>query len=127
MLQFHLLIKEEEKMKKLLIGGIFLSFFALRASAVGWTPTDGGLVVNLEQGDRFLLSVWVDLDKDGVEDPGEEFFVNNYNRYTGGHFNYTAGSYLKLVPQDAHATEPSDMSIWSIGAPLTRVIGGKDY
>lgn len=126
-LQFHLLFKEEEMMKKLLIGGIFLSFFVLRASAVGWTPTDGGLVVNLEQGERFLLSVWLDLNNNGREDPGEEFFVNNYNRYTGGHFNYTAGSYLKLVPQDAHATEPSDMSIWSVGAPLTRVIGGKDY
>ena len=55
-------------MKKLIIG-VFLFFF-LRVSAVGWTPTDGGLLVNLEQGDRFLLSVWLDLDKDGVEDPG---------------------------------------------------------
>ena len=46
-----------KKMKKLIIGGIFLSFFVLRVSAVGWTPTDAGLVVNLEQGERFLLSV----------------------------------------------------------------------
>ena len=99
----------------------------VRLWAVGWTPTDGGLVVNLEQGDRFLLSVWLDLNDNKKEDPGEEFFVSNYNRYTGGHFNYTAGSYLKLVPQAANATEPSDMSIWSIGAPLNRVIGGKDY
>ena len=98
-----------------------------RLFAVGFTPTDGGLVVDLEQGDRFLLSVWLDLNDNKKEDPGEEFFVNNYNRYTGGHFNYAAGSYLKLVPQAANATEPSDMSIWSIGAPITRVIGGKNY
>lgn len=80
--------------------------------AVGWTPTDGGLVVDLEQGDRFLLSVVVN---------GKEYFVNNYNRYTGGDFNYTAGLYLKLIPQAADATEPSEMSIWTVGAPLTRV------
>ena len=107
--------------------GVALFCSPARMHANGWTPTDGGLVVNLEQGDRFLLSVWLDLNSNGREDPGEEFFVSNYNRYTGGHFNYTAGSYLKLVPQAANATEPSDMSIWSIGAPLTRVIGGKDY
>lgn len=116
-------------MKKLVIGGIFLSFFVLRVSAVGWTPTDGGMVVNLKQGERFLLSVWLDLDKDGVEDPGEEFFVINYNRVTRPDdiFHYSDGLYLKLFPQAADATEPSDMSIWSVGAPLTRVIGGKDY
>ena len=113
-------------MKKLIIG-IFLSFFVLRVSAVGWTPTDGGLVVDLQQGDRFLLSVWIDLNDNKKEDPGEEFFVINYNRYTGGRFNYSDGLYLKLAPQAADATEPSDMSIWSIGAPLTRVIGGKGY
>ena len=103
----------------------FLLALALMASsnlfAVGWLPTDGGLVVNLNQGDKFLLSVWLDLDKDGVEDPGEEFFVNNYNRYTGGRFNYDAGSYLKLLPQESGATEPSEMSIWTVGAPLDRV------
>ena len=89
--------------------------------AVGWLPTDGGLVVDLKQGDKFLLSVWLDLDGDKVEDPGEEFFVNNYNRYAGGHFSYDAGSYLKLVPQEGGATEPSEMSIWTVGAPLDRV------
>ena len=118
--------------KKLLLAKTLLllalvMLMPVRLWAAGWTPTDGGLVVDLEQGDRFLLSVWLDLNDNKKEDPGEEFFVINYNRYTGGYFNYTAGSYLKLVPQDAHATEPSDMSIWSVGAPLTRVIGGKDY
>ena len=62
---------------------------SIKALAVGWTPTDGGLVVNLDQGDRFLLSVVVN---------GKEYFVCNYNRYTGGDFKYTAGSYLKLIP-----------------------------
>ena len=96
-----------------------------RIFADGWTPTDGGLVVNLNQGDRFLLSVWVDLDEDGKEDQGEEFFVCNYSRYTGGHFNYTVTDttdvYMKLIPQAANATKPSDMSIWTVGAPLNRV------
>ena len=120
------MIKGMQYIKRAFFACIIL-LASTRLLAVGWTPTDGGLVVNLEQGDRFLLSVWLDLDEDGEEDPGEEFFVNNYNRYTGGHFNYTAGSYLKLIPQAANATKPSDMSIWSIGAPIPRVIGGKNY
>jgi len=90
--------------------------FPVRARSAGWTPTDGGLVVNLQQGDRFLLSVVVN-DK--------EYFVCNYNRYTGGDFKYTAGLYLKLIPQAAGATEPSNMSIWSVGAPLVRKSGSK--
>ena len=92
----------------------------MRALSVGWTPSDAGLIVNLEQGDRFLLSVWVDIDKDGVEDPGEEFFVYNYNRFKGGYYNYSDGLFLKLLPQETGATEPSEMSIWSVGAPLNR-------
>lgn len=103
-------------MKKLVIGGIFLSFFLLRASAVGWTPTDGGLVVNLEQGERFLLSVWVDKNGNGTEEDGEEFFVSNYTRYTGGYYSYGAGTYMKLLP----ATEVTEMNEWSVGAPLDR-------
>ena len=91
-----------------------------RLFAVGWTPTDAGLVVNLEQGERFLLSVWVDINNNKAEDPGEEFFVYNYNRFTGGYFNYSDGLYLKLLPQETGATEPSEMSIWSVGAPLDR-------
>ena len=109
---------------------LFLALASIRALAAGWTPTDGGLVLNLKQGDRFLLSVWVDVDGDGVEDEGEEFFVYNYNRYKGGYFNYTEGSYLKLLPQEAGATEPSDMSIWQVGAPLDRgnyALGGIVY
>ncbi|MBQ6776950.1 MAG: hypothetical protein IJP52_01360 [Paludibacteraceae bacterium] len=106
-----------------------------RMHADGWTPTDGGLVVNLEQGDRFLLSVMVDHDNN-PSTPDREYFVVNYSRYEGDDyfhykkndkFIYAEGKHLKLAQQDAHATEPSEMSIWSVGAPLTRVIGGKDY
>ena len=39
-----------------------------------FTPTDGGLVVNLKPGDQILLSTWVDENGNGVEDDGEEYF-----------------------------------------------------
>ena len=42
------------------------------AYAAGWTPTDGGLVVDLQQGDRFLLSIWLDLDNNEKESPEDE-------------------------------------------------------
>lgn len=96
-----------------------LLFFSLlltpvRTWGVGWTPSDAGLLVNMDQGDRFLLS---------VEIGGKEYFVSNYNRYERPDdiFNYAAGPYLKLLPQAADATEPSEMAIWTVGAPLTRV------
>ena len=106
------------RMKKIYIVLMMLLSVTMQLFAVGWTPTDGGLVVDLEQGDRFLLSVVVN---------GKEYFVCNYNRYTGGDFKYASGLYLKLIPQAADATKPSDMSIWTVGAPLNRVIGGKNY
>lgn len=123
-------------MKKLLLGGIFLSFFVLRICAVGFTPTDGGLVVNLKQGDRILISTMVDTDGDGT--PDTEFFVENYSRYSGGHFKYANDStayYLKLIPQGSGVTEPAEMSIWTVDTALTRVDtknvvkggAGKDY
>ena len=101
-------------------------------SAVGWTPTDGGLVVDLEQGDRFLLSVMVDHDNNPAT-PDREYFVANYTRYAGDdYFHYTFkdgndGHWLKLLQQAANATEPSEVTIWTTGAPLSRVIGEKDY
>ncbi|MBR3407627.1 MAG: InlB B-repeat-containing protein [Paludibacteraceae bacterium] len=101
----------------------------MRAFSVGWTPTDGGLVLNLEQDDRFLLSVMVDHDNN-PSTPDREYFVVNYSRYEGddyfhyknaqGKFIYADGKHLKLAQQDAHATKPSDMSIWRVGAPLAR-------
>ncbi len=111
-------------MRKISLGRYIslLLFFSLlltpvRTWGVGWTPSDGGLLVNMDQGERFLLS---------VEIGGKEYFVSNYNRYERPDdiFNYTAGSYLKLLPQAADATEPSEMSIWTVGAPLTRVDAG---
>ena len=97
-----------------------------RLFAVGWTPTDAGLVVNLEQGDRFLLSVWVDKNGNGTEEDGEEFFVSNYTRFTGGYYNYSPGTYMKLLP----ATEVTEVNEWLVGAPLDRgnkALGGIAY
>ncbi len=110
---------------------LFFILFALilapvRAWSVGWTPTDAGLVVNLEQGERFLLSVWVDKNGNGTEEDGEEFFVSNYTRFTGGYYEYGAGTYMKLLP----ATEVTEMNEWSVGAPLDRgnkALGGIVY
>ncbi len=87
---------------------------------VGFTPTDGGLVVNLKPGDRILLSVWLDINNNEIEEPGEEYFVCHYNSYTGGRFGYSAGHKLKLIPQSADATEPSAVSIWTIDTALVR-------
>ena len=109
----------------------FLLFFSLlltpvRIYGVGWTPSDAGLVVNMEQGERFLLSVWVDKNGNGTEEDGEEFFVSNYNRYSGGYYDYKAGSFMKLLP----ATEVTEMNEWSVGAPLDRgnkALGGIVY
>ncbi len=100
-----------------------------RLFAVGWTPTDAGLVVNLEQGERFLLSVVVSGDFDNnPATPNEEreFFVSNYTRYTGGYYNYGSGTFMKLLP----ATEVTEMNEWSVGAPLDRgnkALGGIVY
>ena len=110
--------------KTLLLSVVLLT--PLRSWAVGWTPTDAGLVVNLEQGERFLLSVWVDMNDNSEEDPGEELFVSNYNRYSGGYFGYSAGSFMKLLP----AQEVTEMNEWSVGAPLARgnkALGGIAY
>ena len=111
------------------IARIFLLFLLalapIRALADGWTPTDAGLVVNLEQGERFLLSVWVDKNGNGIEEDGEEFFVSNYTRYTGGYYGYGDGTYMKLLP----ATEVTEMNEWSVGAPLDRgnkALGAKE-
>ncbi len=99
------------------------------AYAVGWTPTDAGLVVNLEQGERFLLSVMVSGDFDNnpaTPNTEREFFVNNYNRYEGSYFGYGAGSFIKLLP----ATEITEMNTWSVGYPLDRgnkALGGIAY
>ena len=100
-----------------------------RLFAVGWTPTDAGLVVNLEQGERFLLSVMVSGDFDNnpaTPNTEREFFVSNYNRYSGGYYNYTAGSFMKLLP----ASEVTEMNEWTVGAPLARgnkALGGIAY
>ena len=102
-----------------------------RLFAVGWTPTDAGLVVNLEQGDRFLLSVWVDKNGNGTEEDEEEFFVSNYTRYSGGYYGYKNESdsnsmrFLKLLPIPII----NEMNEWRVGKPLDRgnkALGAKE-
>ena len=73
-----------------------------------------------------MLSVWVDKNGNGTEEDGEEFFVSNYTRYTGGYYTYGSGTYMKLLP----ATEVTEMNEWSVGAPLNRgnkALGGIVY
>ena len=116
-------LRKELKVRFLLL--ISVLFASLRVHAVGWTPTDAGLVVNLKDGDRFLLSVWVDMNGNGTEEDGEEFFVSNYTRYTGGYYNYGSGTYMKLLP----ATEVTEMNEWQVGYPLDRgnkALGAKE-
>ena len=109
---------------KRIISSILLLLFATRILAVGWTPTDAGLVVNFEPGDRFLLSVMADKNGDGVD---EEYFVCHYPSYTGGPFKYKAANDLRLITQALDATEPSAASVWTIDTALTRISGKNNY
>ena len=115
----------------LLISILFVSLGMYGAAPVyDFTPTDGGQVVNLKPGQTILLSTWVDVNGDGDEDDGEEFFVCHYPSYTGEYFGYTnwdseKGNFLKLVPQDAAATEPASPSIWTIDDPVPFLYKGK--
>ena len=67
-----------------------------RLFAVGFTPTDGGLVVDLEQGDRFLLSVMVDHDNN-PSTPDREYFVVNYSRYEGDDYYHYKNAQGKFI------------------------------
>ncbi|MBO4453539.1 MAG: hypothetical protein J5761_00610, partial [Paludibacteraceae bacterium] len=106
----------------------------IRSFAVGWAPTDAGLIVKFEEYDQFLLSVWIDLDEDGVEDEGEEFFVCDIpswqpNDTAQSPFNYSGyGNFFKLRRQTAGATKPSDYSIWTVKKSLTHstTVPGED-
>ena len=118
-------------MRKYVVLLLFILCALVKVHAVGWTPTDAGLVVNLEHGDRFLLSVWVDKNGNGTEEDGEEFFVSNYTRYWGGYYGYKNESdtnsmkFLKLLP----ATKVTEMNEWQVGYPLDRgnkALGAKE-
>ena len=88
-----------------------------------FTPTDAGLIVDLKPNDRVLISVWIDKNNNNVEDAGEEYFIANYTRYTGdGYFTYdSVAQFIRLMPQEATATEPAEMIIWTVDTALTRV------
>ena len=114
----------------LLISVLFVSVGMWGATTYDFTPTDGGQVVNLKPGQQILLSTWVDVNGDGDEDEGEEYFVCHYPGYTGGYFSYTnwdgdKGNFLKLIPQDPGATEPASPSIWTIDEPVPFLYKGK--
>ncbi len=97
----------------------FLLFASTRLWAVGWIPTDAGLVADLKKGDEIMLSVMID---------GTEYFVCHYDGYTGGRFGYNnKGNFLKLIPQDPGATKPAETSVWQIDTALTRIKGGTNY
>ena len=77
-------------------------------------------------------------DDNNPATPDVEYFVCHYPGFTGGHFSYTnwdvdkdapqgKGNFLKLIPQDAGATEPSSVSIWSIDTALTRIEGSDNF
>lgn len=117
------------KVRILLLISVVMYSVGMYGAGYDFTPTDGGQVVNLKQGDRILLSTWVDVNSNGVEDDGEEFFVCHYPGYTGGYFSYTnwdvdkdapqgKGNILKLIPQAPDATEPASPSIWTIDDPV---------
>ena len=120
-------------MRKYSLFLLLLLLLPLRVLGVGFTPTEGGLVVNLKEGDRILLSTMID-DDNNPSTPDVEYFVCHYPGYTGGHFNYynwddnKSGNILKLIPQGAGATEPSTSSIWTIDEPVSfRTSGGTIY
>lgn len=108
---------------------ISLLFLSAGLFADGFTPSDGGLVANLKPGDKILLSTWVDVNGNGIEEEGEEFFVCNYPGKTGTYFNYKAKpknsdpDSLMLLPQNHLASEPSSTSIWEIDNAMVRPAG----
>ena len=123
---------KEFKVRILLLISVVFVTLGMYGAVYDFTPTDGGLVVNLKQGDQILLSTWVDENGNGVEDDGEEYFVCHYPSQTGGYFGYTnwdsdKGNFLKLIPQAADATEPASPSIWTIDDPVTFLYSGKNY
>jgi len=107
----------------LLISVLFVSVGTYGAPVYDFTPTDGGLVVNLKPGDQILLSTMVN---------GEEYFVCHYPGHMDGYFSYTnwdgnKGNFLKLIPQTPGATEPASPSIWTIDEPVPFLYSGTTY
>ena len=91
-------------------------------STGAWTPTNAGLVIQLNPGDQFRLSTVIN---------GVEYFVCDYSEYDGGKFKYSndpTGDYLKLIPRNNDGTPPGDaISLWTVGDPLARKTGSTNY
>ncbi len=119
------------KVRILLLISVLFVTLGMYGEVYDFTPTDGGQVVNLKQGDRILLSTWVDKNGNGEEEDGEEYFVCHYPGYTtGSYFGYTdwdggKGNFLKLIPQTPGATEAASPSIWTIDEPVPFLYKGK--
>lgn len=130
-------LKNVFRVRILLLISVLFVTLGMYGAVYDFTPTDGGLVVNLKQGDQILLSTMVDDDNDPATPP-VEYFVCHYPSYTGGYFNYYnwdvdneapqgKGNILKLIPQAPDATEPASPSIWTIDDPVPFKNGGKTY
>ena len=109
---------------------ISMLFTSVGLYAVGFTPTEGGLVVDLKKGNKFLLSTMIDDDNNPAT-PDVEYFVCHYDKYTGGHFKYTSGNTLKLIPMSVDDSlsvvkikDGSSLAIWTVDTALASTSGG---
>ena len=121
----NIVCMKELRVRFLLLISVLLVSAGMWGADDGFTPTDGGLVVNLKRGQRILISTMVDHDKNPAT-PDREYFVENYTRYGGDDYftydnKYSEGHHLKLVMQEEGATEPARTSIWTVDTALTRV------
>lgn len=94
----------------------------------GWTPTDAGLYVNLENGNQIMVSVMIDANHDGVQ---EEYFLcatsSNIGTMYPANPKYGNSRYIKLTKQADGAIEPAPITVWTIDTAITRIKDGKDY
>ena len=58
--------KKELRVRILLLISVVMYSVGMYGAVYDFTPTDGGLVVNLKQGDQILLSTWVDENGNGA-------------------------------------------------------------
>ena len=113
--------KNELRVRILLLISVVMYSVGMWGGA--FTPTDGGLVVNLKPGQHILISTMVDHDNNPAT-PDREYFVENYTRYSGDDYftydnKYSEGHHLKLVMQSDTATKPASTSTSSAATTST--------